>query len=327
MRDVAAAGRRALSSGMRSRWGIWAAALALCAVAAGCNVNRVNRAALVPHMTPTLRSGQPMESPAELMLGASSVTHSTLGSSDDEAAVEVPGTQAEGAMRIRLGRAALGFIYAEGLDSNAKPIDDTQPPVEAGNTRGYGFTVSGFIPAGDPRWHVGVNAELMTWSVPYVEYETCVQNCGGLNWTFREEGRASVSQMAVGIVPTFSGGKWSAWGGVTFRNHPTIEQKGTEVGVDFEDEVEEGEFNAVLSAGADLELGGGFRAGATLYQVIRGKPASYGPNIAVMITIPLGRRDVPTPPAPVAPPSAPPPYGPAPAPPPYGPAPPYTPSN
>lgn len=277
-----------------------------------CNVNRVNRAALVPHMTPTLRNGAPMETPAELSAGASSLAHTTLGSSDDSAAVEVPGTQVEGAMRVRVGRASIGLIYAEGLDSGAKPIKDNQPPVEAGNTRGYGFTVSGAIPTGDPRWHVGVNVELMTWSVPYVEYETCVQNCGLGTWTYREEGRASVSQAAIGVLPTYSTGKFNVWGGLSIRNHPTIEQKGVEVGVDFEDEVEEGDFNFMLSAGADVELGGGFRAGLTAYQVVQGKPASYGPGIAAMLTIPLGRRDVDPPPAAPAAPMGPPAYPPPP---------------
>ncbi len=272
------------------------------AAASACNVNRVNRAALVPHMTPTLRSGAPMETPAEISIGASSLAHSTLGSTDDEAAVEVPGTQAEGAMRVRVGqKVALGLIYAEGFDAGAKPIDDTQPPVESGNTRGYGFTLTGMIPTGNPKWHVGIDSELIFWSVPYVEYETCVQNCGGVNWTFMEEGRASVSQLAVGVIPTYSTGKFNAWGGLTFRNHPTIKQKGTEIGVDFEDEVEEGSFNTVLSVGGDMELGGGFRAGATLYQVVQGKPAQYGPSVAVTLTIPLGRRDTPPAAAPPAP--------------------------
>lgn len=277
--------------------------LGAVATLGACNVNRVNRAALVPHMTPTLRSGAPMETPGEISLGASSLTHTTLGSSDDEAAVEVPGTQAEGAMRLRLGQhVAMGLLYAEGFDAGARAIKDGQPPVESGNTRGYGFTLSGMIPTGDPRWHVGVNSELLFWSVPYVEYSTCVQNCGGVNWTFVEEGRATVSQLAIGLVPTYSAGSWSVWGGLTFRNHPTIEQKGVEVGIDWEDEVEEGQFNTVLSAGADVELGGGFRAGVTLYQVVQGQPAKYGPSVAAMLTIPLGRRDT----APVAPPAAPP---------------------
>jgi hypothetical protein len=284
--------------------------LAGLATVAACNVNRVNRAALVPHMTPTLRSGAPMETPGEIAIGASSVSHTTLGSTDDTAAVEVPGTQGRGDMRLRVGQhVALGLLYEEGFDSGAKKTKETQPDVEGGNVRGFGFSLQGSIPTGSPQWNVGINSELIFWSVPWIEYSTCVMNCGGFQWTVVSEDRASISQLAIGVVPTYTTGKMNVWGGLTFRNHPTIEQKGTEVGVDIGDDVEEGSFNTVLSAGADFELGGGFRAGATLYQVVNGEPAKYGPSLAVMLTVPLGRRD--TPPAPGGPTSPyPPPYAP-----------------
>lgn len=295
--------------------------LAGLATVAACNVNRVNRAAFVPHMTPTLRSGAPMETPGEIAVGASSLSHTTLGSTDDTAAVEVAGTQAEGNMRLRVGRhVALGLIYAEGFAAGAKKIKEAQPDVEGGNTRGYGFTLSGAIPTGNPQWSVGVNSELLFWSIPYVEYSTCIDNCGPVPWMYMEEDRSTVSQLALGVVPTYHTGKLNIWGGLTFRSHPTIVQKGVEVGVDFEDEVESGSFNTVLSAGADIELGGGFRAGLTLYQVVQGQPAKYGPSLAAMLTVPLGRRDTPPTGAPAAP-TAPAPMYPAhPAPPP-GPAP------
>lgn len=268
--------------------------LAALATLAACNVNRVNRAALVPHMTPTLRSGAPMETPGEISLGASSLAHTKLDSSDDTAAVEVPGTQAEGNMRLRVGQhVALGLLYAEGFDATAKKIKDTQPDVDGGNVRGWGFTLAGMIPTSNPDFTVGVNSELLFWSVPWIEYSTCVDNCGGVPWTVVTEDRASISQLAIGVVPTWRSGNMSFWGGVTFRNHPTIEQKGTEVGVDIGDDVEEGSFNTVLSAGGDIELGGGFRAGLTIYQVVHGQPAKYGPSLAAMLTIPLGRRDTP----------------------------------
>lgn len=278
--------------------------LAGLAVVAACNVNRVNRAALVPHMTPTLRSGAPMETPGEISIGASSLAHSTLGSSDDGAAVEVPGTQAEGNVRVRVNqRVALGLLYAEGFDASAKKTKEMQPDVDGGNVRGYGFTLAGAIPTGSPQWTVGLNSELLFWSVPWIEYSTCVMNCGGSQWTIVREDRATISQLALGVVPTYTSGKMTFWGGLTFRNHPTIEQKGTEVGVDVTDDVEEGSFNTVLSLGGDIELGGGFRAGLTVYQVVQGKPAQYGPSLAATITIPLGQRDLP--PSTGAPPASP----------------------
>ncbi|MEZ4398508.1 MAG: hypothetical protein R3B06_00710 [Kofleriaceae bacterium] len=258
-----------------------------------CGVNRVNRAALVPHMTPTLGNGAPMETSAELMLGASSVAHTTLGATDTTAGVEVPGTQAEGQARFRVGRhAAIGLIYAEGFASTAQAIKPNQPPVDGGDTRGYGFTVSGMVPTADPRWHVGLNFEGLTWRVPYVEYSVCVDLCGGVNYSTVDHGVASATQIAVGVVPTYSTERFRAWGGVTLRNHPTIEQKGVELGVDFSNDVEDGSFNLVLSAGLDTALGGsGIRGGLTVYQVAYGAPASYGPSLAAMVTIPLGGRD------------------------------------
>lgn len=258
--------------------------------ASACSVTRVNRAAMVPHMTPTLRAGAPFEAPAELSVGASSVAHTTLGASDASAAVEIPGTQAEVAARLRITpNVGLGILYARGFGATSEAIKNNQPPID-GDVAGSGISVNGVIPTSDPRWHVGINAEFLVWNIPYVEYETCIENCGPVPWSGVEHGDSSIGQVALGIVPTYDGGSWRAWGGVTARNHPTIEQKGTELGVDVEDEVEAGSFNAVVSAGLDLDLGGGIRAGATLYQVVRGAPASYGPSLAATLTVPLGAR-------------------------------------
>lgn len=256
--------------------------------ASACSVKRVNRAAMVPHMTPTLRAGAPFEAPVELSVGASSVAHTTLGASDESAAVEIPGTQAEVAARLRLTpHVGLGILYARGFGGTAEAIKDNQPPID-GDVAGGGMSINGVVPTSDPRWHVGINAEFLVWNIPYVEYATCIENCGPVPWTSVEHDSSSIGQVALGIVPTFDSGSWRAWGGVTVRNHPTIEQKDVEVGVDAEDEVEAGSFNAVVSAGVDLELGAGIRAGATLYQVVIGEPASYGPSLAATLTVPLG---------------------------------------
>lgn len=277
---------------MSKRWNL-GLVLAL-SVASGCAVKRVNRAAMVPHMTPTLRSGAPFEAPAELMVGASSVAHTWLGSSDDSAAVEIPGTQAEAAARLRVtDNVGLGLLYARGFGATAERIKSTQPPVD-GDVSGAGMSINGSIPTSDPRWRVGLNAEFVVWKVPYVEYSTCIDNCGGVPWTTVEEDTASVGQFALGVVPTYSTGKVNLWGGVTVRTHPTIEQKGVEVGVDTTDEVEAGSFNTVASLGADIDVGSGVRVGATAYQVLHGRPASYGPSLAATITIPLGGGSKPS---------------------------------
>lgn len=261
------------------------------ACSTGCSTRAANRAALVPHMTPTLRSGAPMEAGAELDLGLSSLGHSSLESAHDNVGVEIPGTQAEGGLRLRLGRyLAAGLVHARGFDAGAQALEPSQPPVDGGDALGLGVTLDGSIPTGDPRLHVGVSVELLRWRVPYVEYEVCVQECGGVPWSSVERGHDDVEQVALGVVPTYAAGRWRAWGGFTLRTHPVLEKKGLEVGA-ADAEVEPGEFNLVLSAGFDAELGHGVRAGATAYQVVSASPAHYGPSLAAMLTIPLGRRD------------------------------------
>ena len=286
---------------------------ALALAGTGC-VERVNRAAMVPHATPILANGNPLDTPAEFSAGASSVAHTTLSSSDESAAVEIPGTQLEGSLRVRLGRyGAIGLVVAHGLASTAQQIKREQPDVEGTGPLGKGFQLTASIPTGDPRWHVGLAAEFLSWTVPYVEYGVCVENCGGIPWTSIERGEDEVGQAAFAVIPTYRSGRWNLWGGLTARSHPTIQQKGVESSLDFEGDVEAGSFNTIVSAGADIEFGGGVRAGMTLYQVVVGQPANYGPAVSAMVTIPLGgsrraavaKAAAATPPAPVVPAGAP----------------------
>src|SRR5690242_19212342 len=82
---------------------------------------QVNRSALAPHAAPTLHSGQPLDGAAEVALGAASVadvSKPTVG--NDEASVEIPGTQVHGDARLRVNDAyAIGFMYESGLDATA----------------------------------------------------------------------------------------------------------------------------------------------------------------------------------------------------------------
>ena len=267
----------------------------LAVAATGC-IERVNRAAMVPHATPILASGSPLDTVAELSAGASSIAHTTLSSNDDSAAVEIPGTQIEGSLRAALTRHfTVGLVVAHGLASTSEKIKREQPDVEGTGPLGKGLQIVGSIPTGDPRWHVGLAAEFLSWTVPYVEYGVCVENCGGVQWTSIERGEDEVGQAAFAVIPSYRSGRWNLWGGLTARTHPTIQQKAVESSLDFSGDVESGTFNAIVSAGADVQLGGGVRGGLTLYQVVVGQPASYGPSLSAMLTIPLGPSRRPKP--------------------------------
>lgn len=297
----------------------------------GCGTYRVNRAALAPHAAPSLATGQPLDGAAEMRFGASSLAHSTGPSvGDPEAAVEIPGTQLHADGRVRLSDVfALGLIYENGLDATAeRPKGAAQPPVDAGNVQGYGVVADLSIPTNDPKLRVGLSFEGMLWRIPYVEYQTCTADCPlDEPWTFMEEGFDDTDTFAIAITPSYDLGTVRVFGGLTARQHPTIQQKDIEQDpiLDVEPEVESGPFNIILSAGVEAELAGGaLKLLGIVYQNVTQDPVQYGPGMAALISVPIGRKAArPREPQVIGAPPAPAPYypppPPAPAPPPPAP--------
>lgn len=251
---------------------------------------RVSRSAIVPHMTPTLMNGAPMETPGQVILTAPSVAHTTLAAVDADVAGEVVGTQLGGVLRARAGdHVALGLLFEQGLDRGARALQATEAPIDADGPTGRGVSITGIMDTGDPRWHLGLDLEFEVWTIPWIEYSTCVENCQGPIQSVTH-GTDAVPQLALGMTPTYQDGKLRAWGGASVRNHPTLRQKGVEYGTDRGGDVEAGAMNVVVSAGAEVELGAGVMAGLTVYQVLNGSPARYGPSLAATLTLPLGSR-------------------------------------
>ena len=321
-------------------------------VLAACGNYNYNRAALVPHATPQLHSGMPLDSIAELSAGASSVAHlGKPGLGDPEAGVEIPGTQLFGALRLAiLDRAAIGLVYQNGLDTTAHPLKSTQPPVDGGNVQGYGVTFDVAISTNSPNLKVGLGLETMFWHIPYVEYYSCAAGEACFPYSIQNEGADTTPTIGAAITPSYRMGDVTVFGGVTARQHPTLQQKGMDTDPLFEEpEVQSGPFNFIISAGAEVAFGGTqkVKASAIAYWDTTQSPAKYGPSLALMITLPIGKRPqvdpgtsapppvyptpypyppapypAPPPPAPYpAPPPAPYPAPPAPAPAPYPPAP------
>jgi hypothetical protein len=324
----------------RLAWSLVVAHLVVVA-AIGCGNYNYNRAALVPRATPRLHSGAPLDGTAEFSAGASSLAHfgkPKIG--NPEAGVEVPGTQVHGDLRLRLGSSvAIGFLYENGFDAGAVPLkgEDQQPPVDAGNVQGFGISTDISIGTRNPLLHVGIGFDLMSWSVPYVEYYTCAMGEPCFPYMLQEEGRDNVATFAASITPTYEvAPNVKIFGGVTARQHPTIKQKGMEQDPLFDEpEVESGPINLIISGGGELGLAdGAIKASLVGYWGMTQDPAKYTPGVAALISIPIGRRPrtqpfdpVPppppayAPPAPYPPPPQPVPPAPLPLPPPPGPAP------
>lgn len=300
-------------------------ALLCLLLASACAERTYNRAALVPRATPRMTSGQPLEARGQLSLGASSVAH--LGDpevgDDVNAGVEIPGTQLFGALKGRIGEhASFGLLYENGLEKGAKKINSSQPDVEGGNVNGYGLTLDISIPI-DAQWRIGVGIDAMIWSVPYVSYDLYADG----TYLAIEEGSDTVETFAASITPSYKlGDDLALFGGLTVRQHPTIQQKGMEVVFDDVD-VESGPANYIVSAGIEGSLANGsVLLAAVAYYDISRNPAKYGPGMGVMVSLPFGRRRAQQP-SQQPPPGAiyaPPVYGP-PGPQPYPPSPPAQP--
>jgi hypothetical protein len=201
----------------------------------------------------------------------------------------VPDTQLQGALRGRIGHNFdLGLVYERGLASTSQKLDRTQPDIDHGDVPGYGMAMQYSIATGDPRFRVGLTSDLIIWSVPWIEYATCVEFCPGGPTTTYDKGRDSVATLGFGIVPSFRSGRVSLFAGLAGRNQPTITAKAVE-GEDYGEggEVRGGPFNLVASAGAEIELGGGVRTSMIVSQVASSTPIKYTPTISAALIIPL----------------------------------------
>ncbi|HSK04754.1 MAG TPA: hypothetical protein VK932_26065, partial [Kofleriaceae bacterium] len=285
---------------------VLAIVLATVPLLVACGTYNYNRAALVPRATPRMSTGHPLPATAQLTAGASSLAHlGAPGPGDPNAGLEIPGTQLFGNLRLQpFEGLTLGLVYENGLDAGAKPLKSTQPPVDGGNVEGYGFNFDASIRTGDPRFRVGLGVDAMVWNVPYVEYFTCAAGEECFPYSIVSRGSDTVESLAVSLTPSYRPSEGvTVFGGLTVRNHPTIKQKGQTSDPLFEPEVRAGPANFIVSGGVEVALAGGaLLASAIAYWDASREPVEYGPGVAVMLGIPLGRRTRAPDAAPVPPP-------------------------
>ena len=296
--------RAAVPSAMAMRF-----LVALVPLLVACGTYNYNRSALVPRATPRMSGGHPLAGKGQLTLGASSLAH--LGApeaGDPNAGIEIPGTQLFGSLRGQVNDTfSVGLLYENGLDAGAKPLKSTQPPVEGGNVQGYGVSTDVSIRTPDPRLRVGLGFDLMVWSVPYVEYLSCAAGQDCFPYSIQNEGSDLVETFAASVTPSYRvRDGLTVFGGLTLRQHPTLRQKGVEQEPLLDDvEIQSGPGNLLISGGVELALGdGAVLATAIAYWDVSREPARYGPGVAVLLSIPFGKRD-PAPAAPAGPPPPP----------------------
>ena len=263
---------------------------------AGCStlpppppVYQVQRSVRVPRATVPLRTGQPLAGPVEVTLGAShaaTVSKPKLG--DTSSAIEIPKYQGRGELRIRMAQnGELALIHERGVGDSTIKLDSTQAPVNGGTPHGTGFAMR--YAARGEHLVVGLEMELLAWSLPHVEYRTCVENCGlSSNATTIEAGTATKPSVGFGITPSYQRGNLTLFGGAFARNHPTIERKGTEINGQKDDGgVSGGPMNVLLHAGAAYRFGGWLTAMVVINQDLIQDPVHYGPGLGFALSAAL----------------------------------------
>jgi hypothetical protein len=265
-------------------------------------VYRVQRSARVPRPAAPLRTGEPLQGPVELSLGSTVGTSATLV--DKEAAIEVPRAQMRGEVRIKIRRGEIAPFFERAFESSFEALDATQAPVREGAPRGGGLATRYSFATGVPGLSIGAGTEVLWFSMPYVEYRTCVEYCeeNGVSGTTMHTGSETRGSWGFSLTPTYRDGRVAVFGGVYSRRHPSIARKGTEIGGEYDRDIVQGNYNVMFHAGVEVRASV-FAVMAQLQQDVTASPVQYGPSfgLALAIHAPPPVPRAPPPPEPSAP--------------------------
>jgi len=258
---------------------------------AACSTYAVQRTARVPHAAVPMHDGQPMDGRVAISVGldnAVDVKAPTVGNAQES--VETPAVQMRDELRFRVGhRGEIGLVYEGGLGAYERP-DKTQAPVGEGNPWGGGMVVRYSVETGDPHWSVGVGGEVLFWTIPYVEWDTCVMNCLGEPYTINSHKTNGAATLALSITPSYRSGPVTIFGTLFARNHPTVTRKTIEQGIPDQDPVQNGPLNVTIAAGISYRFAEGISGLATITQEVLRDPLQYYPGVGVALQFELGEK-------------------------------------
>jgi hypothetical protein len=212
-------------------------------------------------------------------------TSSPRLSADQNAGIAIPRWEGQGSVRIPFRpNLTLGAHIDYGLDKGSIAVSKDQPDPE-GDTVGAALSLL-YAAELSPQFTLGFAGQIWFYSIPYVEYNTCV-NCPGGPYTDIDHDRELIGVLSMAVLPTYKvSPALSVFGGMTLRNHPTIQKSEVTVGIDLDrsEEVESGPLNAIASLGADYMLAKYVKLTGYLYQPIAANPVHYGLSAGFMLT-------------------------------------------
>ncbi len=304
---------------------MWLAPVALLALvglgtSTGCAV-RTRRAALVPHMVPSPRSGQPIRGGlGQIYLHHSAVTslRNPREAPEANAGVYIPRYQIGGGMRFRIGRDFdMGLVMEYGLRQGSIAVAEDVPPRPSRDTFGIGLSFAYSIRA-TRRFRIGLTFDPFLYFIPKVEYPAT--SCNPPDWVGcvpSDKDTEVVPVLSFSVIPSVLVNRWLVlFGGITVRNHPTIEKEGWDTPWDDQD-VEMGPANVTLGVGAEFRVHKRVFFMLQLYYPVTRDPVVYYPVVGAGFQVSFGREYQPPPKVQPQPPVMPPSQGPPPALPPH----------
>ena len=261
------------------------------AFTSACSTYQVYRGARAPRPLPSSTSSQRMQGPVEAGLSAGGFAEARLPEQgEDDSGLHLP--RAQGRMELKYEAypgLSVGVLHERGLEAGSHAIDKGTPEPE-GDTHGYGVSLGFSGQPNESPWRMGMVVDFMVFAVPYIEYRVCVENCTG-EFTELDEGVSTEPVVAAHLLTSYAfSDRLAVTGGLTLRNHPTIERTGIEGEITVSDNVESGPLNATLAVGLEYTHESGVRAALQAYQTLPNNPVTYYPALAASVTIPLVRE-------------------------------------
>lgn len=272
--------------------------LALSCVAlslfAGCvsNTYEVRRSALVPSLTPPMRSGRPIDGRVQVAADVSTNLMAPEAEANGSSGMYVARTTIGTAARFRVGRAFdIGPTFQVGIGDGAMPAGPDLPPPPSGNALGTGVSMQLAPRLEDQRFGLAAVLDVLFFSVPIREEWWCL-DCGGAPVMDRVERESDlVPVFGLALLPSYQPNPdVTFFGGLTIRNQPYLRRSEVVTttvsgsGDDDSNEVDTGSIRATVSLGAEAHLGGGARVILQASQPATQDPVQYGPSIAAGLT-------------------------------------------
>lgn len=248
-------------------------AILLLVLSSACTTQRY--IARVPHMSVPMSSGQAMSSPFEITGGASAVADlKKPRAGDTDTSMEVPGTQLHLSLRFRTTRETYaGILLEQGLSQGSHKLNTGGISIGARDVVGVGGFFGGAL-ALSPELDLGLHAELISWSLPYVEL---------IDGALIDSGREGVSTAGFGLSPSYRQGPVRLFGTFFLRNHPLSTSS-----VLLDGGISRGPVNFTVAGGVEYAFSPIVSATAIVNQELTGEPVRYGPSLQLAVTGKLG---------------------------------------